>query len=201
MVLAFGTPQLLGTVLAAQGAGLLTGGALMAVWGGTRRRSAGMIASVALFAISAMLIGVRPHAFFPIAGMFGVGVCAALINAHWLSLVQVKVGHELMGRILATCLMLARTIMPVGYLVTGPLVDRVVTPAMNGGGPIGELLRLLVGAGPGRGLAATVLLTGLVALAWTLAGYRYRELREADDALADVLPDATPEGITRADAS
>jgi surfactin synthase thioesterase subunit/MFS family permease len=202
MVLAFGTPRLLGTVLAAQGAGLLAGGALMAVWGGAQRRSAGMIASVGLFAVSAMLIGVRPPgflpvAFLPIAGMFGVGVCAALINAHWLSLVQVKVGHELMGRILATCLMLARTIMPIGYLVTGPLVDRVLTPATQRPGATGDLLRFIVGEGPGRGLAATVLLTGLVTLAWTLAGYRYRALREADDA----LPDATPERIDSAHSS
>jgi hypothetical protein len=93
--------------------------------------------------------------------------------------------------------MLARTIMPIGYLVTGPLVDHVVTPAMQRPGPAGDALRFLAGGGPGGGLAATVLLTGLVALAWTLAGYRYRALREADDA----LPDATPERIDSAHSS
>ncbi|OLE30917.1 MAG: hypothetical protein AUG44_00045 [Actinobacteria bacterium 13_1_20CM_3_71_11] len=174
LVLAYGSPAALGGVLAAQGAGLLAGSALMAVWGGTRRRAAGMIGSVALFAVSAIVIGAYPAVAFPAVGMFGIGVCAALINAHWLALVQLKVGHDLLGRILATALMLARVAMPVGYLATGPLVDRILTPALHRPGVPRDLVDTLLGAGPGRAMALTVVLTGFVALLWTIAGYRYQ---------------------------
>ncbi|PYC87631.1 non-ribosomal peptide synthetase [Streptomyces tateyamensis] len=187
LVLAFGSPATLGLVLAAQGAGLLAGSALMAVWGGTRRRAAGMIAFVGLFAVSAVLIGLRPTALFPTLGSFGIGVCAALINAHWLALVQLKVGLDLQGRVLATCLMLARLVMPVGYLVTGPLTDHVFEPLLR---DPGTFLGSLIGTGHGRGMAAVIILTGLAALAWTAAGYGYRPLREADDSLPDSGPSA-----------
>ncbi|GAA1240494.1 hypothetical protein GCM10009665_34200 [Kitasatospora nipponensis] len=191
LVLAFGSPATLGVVLAAQGAGLLAGSTLMAVWGGTRRRAAGMIAFVALFAASAVVIGLRPTAVFPALGMFGIGLCAALINAHWLALVQLKVGLDLQGRVLATCLMLARLVMPLGYLVSGPLTDHVFEPMLR---HPGTLLGTLIGTGHGRGMAAVVILTGLAALAWTAAGYAYRPLREADDSLPDPGPssDAVP---------
>jgi hypothetical protein len=183
----------LGLVLAANGAGLLAGSAVMAVWGGTRRRSAGMIGFVGLFAVSAVVIGLRPDAVFPAAGMFGIGVCASLINAHWLALVQVKVGADLLGRILATCLMVARTVMPFGYLISGPLVDSYFEPAMARPGPLRDILGPVIGTGPGSGIAAAIICTGMVALIWTVAGYRYRPLREADGELpdaVDVLPAA-----------
>ncbi|MFB9235167.1 amino acid adenylation domain-containing protein [Plantactinospora siamensis] len=186
LALASGSPAALGGVLAAQGLGLLVGSAVMAVWGGTRRRSAGMIGFVGLFAASAIITGLRPGLLFPAVGMFGMGLCGALINAHWLSLVQMKVGHDLLGRILATALMLARTLMPVGYLVAGPLVDRVVDPAVRAPGFWHDLADAL-GPGPAPGMALTIIAVGLIAAAWTLVGYRYRPLRELDT----LLPDAT----------
>jgi hypothetical protein len=179
-------------VLAAQGAGLLAGSAVMAVWGGTRRRSAGMIGFVGLFAVSAVVIGLRPALAFPAVGMFGIGLCGALINAHWLALVQVKVGHDLLGRILATALMLARVLMPVGYLVTGPLVDRVVEPAVRVPGFWHDLANLVVGSGPAPAMALTTVAVGLIAAAWTLAGYRYRPLRDLDTILPDAAFVASP---------
>ena len=187
LVLTMGSPAALGGVLAAQGAGLLCGSALMAFWGGTRRRAAGMIGFVALFAVSAIIIGLRPNLAFPAIGMFGIGVCASLITAHWLALVQVKVGEDLLGRILATALMLARTIMPIGYLVSGPLVDHVLEPAMRRPSPLRHVLGPVIGVGPGRGMAATVVLTGVVALVWTYAGYRYRTMRDIEASLPDAV--------------
>jgi hypothetical protein len=192
LVLSFGSPAALGGVLAAQGAGLLTGSVLMAFWGGTRRRVTGMIGFVGIFGVAAVVIGLSPAVIFPAAGMFVIGVCASLITAHWLALVQVKVGEDLLGRILATALMLARTIMPVGYLVSGPLVDRVLEPAMRRPGVLHHVLGPVVGTGPGRGMAATVVLTGVAALLWTFAGFRYRPMRDVEATLADAVADLTP---------
>jgi len=91
LLLAVASPAVLGGVLAMQGAGMLAGGALMALWGGARRRSLGMLAAVAIFGASALLIGTVPRPAAAAVAMAGVGVCAALASAHWLALVQVKV--------------------------------------------------------------------------------------------------------------
>ncbi|WP_112242523.1 non-ribosomal peptide synthetase/MFS transporter [Kribbella monticola] len=189
MVLAFGSTATLGLVLAAQGAGLLLGGVLMAIWGGTPQRITGMIAGVGLIGLSSVVIGLRPSAFFPIAGMFGVGFCAALINAHWLALVQVKVPHELLGRVLATILMLARVVMPLGYLAAGPLVDKVFEPPMREGGVLARVLGPVFGTGTGRGMAVVVAATGVLLLAWSLLGLASRSLRKVEQQLPDAVED------------
>ncbi|MFI9510323.1 amino acid adenylation domain-containing protein [Nocardia sp. NPDC052566] len=182
LVLSFATPATLGVVLAAEGLGLLTGSAVMAVWGGTRDRTRGVIGFVALFAVSAVLIGVRPIAVLPALGMFCAGLCGSLVNAHWFSLVQIKVRHDLQGRVLATDLMLAQLLTPIGYLISGPLVDHIFEPLLR---EDNSLLGQLIGAGPGRGMALVVILIGLTTLGLTAAAYRYPPLRQADS-----LPDA-----------
>lgn len=190
LVLSFAAPTTLGVVLAAQGLGLLTGSAIMTLWGGTRQRTRGVIGFVALFALSAVLIGLRPIAVFPVLGMFCAGLCGALVNAHWLSLVQVKVRRDLQGRVLATDLMLAQALTPVGYLISGPLTDHIFEPLLRHDN---SLLGQLIGAGPGRGMAAVVILIGLATLGLTIAAYRYPPLWQAD-----FLPDAvSPDTVVR----
>jgi surfactin synthase thioesterase subunit/MFS family permease len=169
LVLTIASPAVLGGVLAMQGAGMLAGGTLMTLWGGARRRSLGMLAAVAIFGASALLIAAVPRPVAVAAGMAGVGICAALASAHWLCLVQVKVPVPMQGRVISSCLMLARTMMPLAYLIAGPLASAAGTGA--------------------RGIALIMAVTGLLALAWTAAGYLFRPLRLADDLLPDALLD------------
>jgi MFS family permease len=169
LVLTIASPAVLGGVLAMQGAGMLAGGTLMTLWGGARRRSLGMLAAVAIFGASALLIAAVPRPAAVAAGMAGVGICAALASAHWLCLVQVKVPVPMQGRVISSCLMLARTMMPLAYLIAGPLASAAGTGA--------------------HGIALIMAVTGLLALAWTAAGYLFRPLRLADDLLPDALLD------------
>ena len=187
LALTYLTTASLGTVLAAQGVGMLAGGALMAVWGGTERRVTGMVGSVGLFAVSALLIGLWPGLVPAAVGMFGIGVCAALISAHWLALVQVKVPSGMQGRVVATCLMLARLATPIGLLLVGPIVDSVLTPLVAPGGALADLTRGLAPTVTGRAMALAVVVTGALALIWTALGLAARSLREADH----LLPDAS----------
>lgn len=167
LVLSYASAATLGVVLAAQGAGMLAGGALVAAWGGARRRSVGMIASVGLFGGSAVLIGLSPNAVVAGFGMAGIGLCGALINAHWLAFVQVKVPPLMQGRVVATCLMLARLLTPVAFLLAEPAANalRVLFPT----------------TGTDRALAVAVVLTGALSLLWTAVGWCLRSLRDADD--------------------
>jgi surfactin synthase thioesterase subunit len=177
LVLSVSSPAVLGSVLAMQGAGMLAGGTLMTLWGGARKRSLGMLAAVAIFGLSALLIGAVPRPAAVAVGMAGVGVCAALASAHWLCLVQVKVPVPMQGRVLSSCLMLARAMMPLAYLIAGPLASAAGTGV--------------------RGIALVMAVTGLLALAWTAAGYLFRPLRLADDLLPDALLDMDTAGPGR----
>jgi hypothetical protein len=99
----------------------------------------------------------------------------AIGNAHWLSLIQVKVGQELQGRVLAANLMLAAAMEPLGFLTADPLAG---------------LMSHAPGVGPGRGVAALVVVCGIFLTVWGLLGLRYRPLRHMEDALPDAVPDA-----------
>jgi hypothetical protein len=164
---------------------MLVGAGVMAVWGGTKRRVTGMVGSVGLFAVSALLIGLRPGVLPAAAGMFGIGVCASLISAHWLALVQVKVPSLMQGRLVATCMMLARLATPIGIVLVGPVVGTVLTPLVDVGGPLAGLAAGLAPTVPGRAMALAVVLTGALALIWTAIGLATRSLRNADLLLCD----------------
>jgi amino acid adenylation domain-containing protein len=187
MVTGSAGPAGLGWVLAMNGAGLLSGALVMSVWGGARRRAPAMIAFVALFGVSAIILGLRPGLTLPLLGMFGVGVCTAMINAHWLSLIQVKVGLELQGRVLAANQMLARCLMPLGALGAGFLVDHWLAPAFRHG--LAARAAPLLGHGAGRSEAMLMVLAGAASLILGGLALAYRPLRRLDCDLPDAIPD------------
>jgi hypothetical protein len=190
LVLSFGSPAVLGAVMAADGAGMLVGSLVMSVWGGTRRRAEGMVGFVTLFGLCAVVMGLRPVPLYPTVGLFGIGVSVALVNAHWQALIQTKVGLELQGRVLSTNQMLAGSMMPLGFVLAGWWADKMCEPLMAAGGGLAGSVGGLIGAGPGRGMGLMMILTGVMATAWAVLGYRYRPLRYMEDDLPDAIPDA-----------
>ncbi|MFG3422746.1 amino acid adenylation domain-containing protein [Micromonospora sp. NPDC048063] len=188
LTLSFGDPSVLGVVLAASGAGLLLGSILMGVWGGTARRTTGILTGVVLLGVAMLMVGLRPDPVFPAVGLFGLGLASALVNTHWLAIVQAKVGLELQGRVLATTLMLSWLMVPAGFLTAAPLAEGVFEPLMATGDGIAGSLGAVIGHGPGRGIALTAIVAGLCTLALAAAGWAYRPIRR----LEDELPDADP---------
>ncbi|MFG3700935.1 amino acid adenylation domain-containing protein [Micromonospora sp. NPDC047620] len=187
LTLSFGDPSVLGVVLAASGAGLLLGSILMGVWGGTARRTTGILTGVVLLGVAMLMVGLRPDPVFPAVGLFGLGLASALVNTHWLAIVQAKVGLELQGRVLSTTLMLSWLMVPAGFLTAAPLAEGVFEPLMASG-DVAAALGAVLGHGPGRGIALTTVVAGLCTLALAAAGWAYRPIRR----LEDELPDADP---------
>jgi MFS family permease len=191
LTLALGDPTVLGRVLAASGAGLLAGSVAMSVWGGTARRTTGILASFVLIGSSMVVLGARPDPVFPTLGLFGMGLATAFINAHWMSIVQAKVGLELQGRVIATTLMLSWAMVPAGFLSAGPLADDVFEPLMAEGGRLAGLFGpVLGGTGPGRGIGLLVAFAGLGAMLLGAVAFAYRPVRRLEDDLPDAIPDA-----------
>jgi hypothetical protein len=162
----------------------------MAVWGGTRRRADGMIGFVLLFGLAILITGLAPSPIFPAIGMFGFGLALTLTNAHWQALIQMKVGLELQGRVVSMNQMLGWSMIPLGFITTGPLVERFFEPWMAAGGPLAASIGALIGAGPGRGMGLLMVVIGLLYLLLAVGGLSYRQLRYMEDALPDAIPDA-----------
>jgi hypothetical protein len=119
-----------------------------------------------------------------------MGAAGALVDAHWRTLIQTKVGLELQGRVLATNRMLALSTMPLGALVAGPLVDGVFEPLMAHDGLLANSVGALIGSGPGRGIALLMIIMGVLRVILAIVGYGYRPLRLMEDGLPDAISDA-----------
>ncbi|WP_327035385.1 non-ribosomal peptide synthetase/type I polyketide synthase [Micromonospora ureilytica] len=184
LTLSFGDPAVLGRVLAASGVGMLVGSVLMGVWGGTARRTTGILSGVVLLGASLLTVGLRPSPLFPALGLFGMGLATALVNTHWLAIVQAKVGLDLQGRVLSMGQMLSWLMVPAGFLSAGPLAEHVFAPLVSPDG----VLAAVVGTGPGRGMALAAIVAGLCSLALAAVGIAYRPIRDVEAELPDNDP-------------
>ncbi|MNC55156.1 hypothetical protein D3C75_1046700 [compost metagenome] len=92
LVLSFATPQDLATVTTLGAIGAMAGGLLMSIWGGTKRMASGMVGFVILEGFFMIISGFRPSVFITAVGIFGVWFSVTLVNTHWQSLIQSKVG-------------------------------------------------------------------------------------------------------------
>lgn len=169
--------SVLGVALGAGGVGGLAGSVVMGLWGGTARRSHGMLLSMGVGSLAMALVGITTAPALIVAGMFLVGFGESLAEGHWIAIVQGKVGLELQGRVLSLFITLMMLTMPLGYLLVGPLAQHYVQP-------------LLASEGPGRGLAVLIVLSGLLQFAWAVRGWFNDRLRLIEDELPDAVPPA-----------
>jgi len=185
-------PKLLGTVLSISSAGLLAGTAVMTITGGPRRQIHGVLACGYLFALAVVLTGLRPYVPLIAAAsflkMFGVPIINGSSQAIW----QRKVPPDLQGRVFAVRRMIAQLTAPVGYLLAGPLADRVFEPLLRPGGALADSVGRVIGVGPGRGIALMFILTAALPAAVSTWGYLNPPLRNVEEELPDRVGDAPP---------
>jgi hypothetical protein len=190
LVLPAAGPTALGVVTAVGWSGAILAGVAVVPWGGTRRRTLGMLTFTVTSGVGMVLMGLQPVLAVIAAGFALRLASMTIINVHWLALIQVKVGHELQGRVLATNLMLALSMQPIGFLIAGPLADQVLGPLVAEDGALAGTVGRVIGVGPGRGMALLLVCAGLLLTAWGVLGFCYRPMRLLEDDLPDAVPAA-----------
>ena len=185
LILSFTEPAVLGVINAFSGVGILCGAIGMLITGGTRKRAKGMVGFVIPLAVSIIIASLRPLPAFAAMALFGASLSVTVVNIHWQSLIQVKVGLELQGRVFAVNRMLVVVLTPISYITAGILADRVFAPIVQYGIFNSPIVSLVLGTGAGRGMRLVLLLAGTILLVWGILGVRYKKLSEMDDLLED----------------
>jgi DHA3 family macrolide efflux protein-like MFS transporter len=103
--------------------GMVSGGALMSVWGGFRNRSYSMGVGNILIGAGAIAIGFVPQFLGYLILMGFAGLVFPLFNVAEMSLIQEKVDKAYMGRVFSVFGMLSSVLSPVSMLIFGPLSD------------------------------------------------------------------------------
>ncbi len=190
LVLILATPAVLGLVQTAAGVGMLAGSLVMSAWGGPRRRIRAVIGFITLAALGLLIAGAGAHATFVGVGLFILMFCVPLASAPSQAIFQSKVAPEAQGRVFAIRLMISRSMMPLAFLLAGPLADRLFEPLLRQGGGLADtFVGALVGVGPGRGIGLLFLLSGVALVVASVVAYAYPRIRLVETELPDVIPD------------
>ncbi|WP_067178674.1 non-ribosomal peptide synthetase/MFS transporter [Microtetraspora niveoalba] len=167
LVLSFGTLTDAGAIALVAGAGAVSGGLTMAVWGGPARgRMRAMLLTTSLIAASCLVVGLDTSLVLIGVGAFGVSYGLALVNGIYATIIQVKVPQRFHGRVFALNQMVAWSTIPLGVGVIAPLGTRLL-------GDIGTMYLVFAGF-----IAAV-----------TFGALRTRVLARFDDEVPDATPD------------
>lgn len=190
LVLSFSTPAVLGAIQTVLGLGMLLGGLVMGVWGGPKRRIAGVLGFITLGSLAFLTIGLRADPFWIGAGFFVFLFTVPIASGCSQAIFQTKVAPDVQGRVFAIRSLISRSIMPLAYLLAGPLADRLFEPMMRPGGALAESLPgMLLGVGAGRGIGLMFVISGLLLMVATTFAFLNPRIRNLESELPDALPE------------
>ena len=191
LVLTIGDVQDAARVATAATAGAVAGGLVMAIWGGPSRwRMRGMLVSAAAYGASAFVVGILPNLGLIAVGAVGMSFTLVVVNGIWLTIIHTKVPHRFHARVISLNQMVAQSVVSAGFIVA-PLAGNWLEPKLQPGGGLADSVGVLVGTGPGRGIALLYLICGLL-----LAGLAALCLVRTPLARFDLTePDAEPDDL------
>ena len=194
LVLSFAPASTLGLVEMVSGAGMLAGSILMSAWGGPQRRIQGVFGFIALGAFGLLITGLRANAFFPSAGLFLLLFCVPLASGLSQAVFQSKVAADVQGRVFAMRAMISRSMMPLAFLLAGPLADFVFEPMMRPGGGLARTFAgNMLGTGAGRGIGLIFAISGIVLIGASTLAYSSPRIRLVEYELPDAVLEAVEE--------
>jgi len=181
LLLSFSDPARVGVQYAISGSGLLLGGIAMTAWGGPRKQIHGVLAFWALAGICLAAHGLRPSfTLVAVAGFF-LFLMVPVTSASNSSLWQAKVPAELQGRCFAIQRVLLHTATVLGFCLAGPLSEKIFEPLLRRDGPLAGSVGLIIGVGPGRGLALMFIALGISMTLISITAYSVPAIRQIDE--------------------
>ncbi len=187
LVLAQHSAGMLGAVQMALGIGMLAGSIAMSTWRGPRRRSVGVIGFIALGSLGLLITGLNPAVIFPAAGLFVLVFAVPLAAGPSQAIFQSKVAPEVQGRVFAMRSMISRSMMPLAFLLAGPLADQVFEPLMRPGGALAGSVGAVLGTGAGRGVGLMFVLAAVVLAGASLLAYLNPRIRNVEAELPEAV--------------
>lgn len=199
MVLSFGTAAGLGTAQTMGGVGMLIGSIAMSTWRGPKRRMTAVIGFIFLASCGLFIAGLQSSVWVVAVGMFLLMFSVPFGSGLSQVIFQTKVEPAVQGRVFSIRTMIARSMMPVAFLLAGPLADQVFEPLLREGGALASTwIGSLVGVGPGRGIGALYLVSAVVLWAASGLAWANPHIRHVETDLPDAViePDHSGEPLT-----
>ncbi len=104
--------------------GMVLGGIVIAVWGGTKNRVLMIVASSVFFGVLSIALGLSTNLWVFFSFMFLVGLAVPFFSTPSMTLLQETVEPERQGRVFGFVGIVMAVAMPIGMVVFGPLADQ-----------------------------------------------------------------------------
>lgn len=182
----------LGAVMSAGAIGGVIGGLIMTAWGGFKQRKVnGVLLGWMLSGFTFILLGAGRSLPLWIAAMFLTNTIIPLVNSSNQAIWQAKVPPDLQGRVFSIRRLIAQVTAPLAMLLTGPLADYLMEPAMaSPNASLAPLFSWAVGTGPGTGIAVILITCGVLIAFVGLGGYLNASVRNAETLIPDHTQDS-----------
>ncbi|WP_434446498.1 MFS transporter [Lentzea sp. E54] len=188
-----GDETTLGVVQTVGAVGGVLGGVLLGVMKPPRRKMLVVLGAILVFSIvGRILYGVGDGLIAWAAAMFFVQLTIPFIDGLAQTIWQEKVDPAVQGRVFSAKGFFENLSVPIGFAASGPLVDKVLEPAMRGDTALAGTFGWLVGTGPGSGIGLLFVIVGVLGAGVGVAGLLSRNVREAET----LVPDHEPEPET-----
>lgn len=195
LVLSYGTSTDFGVVQMVAGVSLFVGSLVMSAWGGPKSKKVpALIGFIALSATGFLISGLRPNTLLISLGRVVLLVFIPFAAALSQAVFQVKIPPDIQGRVFAIRGMIAGSMSPLAFILSGPLADRFFEPMMAQGGALADtFLGSLLGTGPGRGIGLMYIISCLFLWAESLVAYLNPRIRSVETEIPDAIPDEPQE--------
>ncbi|HNE04037.1 MAG TPA: MFS transporter [Anaerolineales bacterium] len=126
------------------GIGMIAGGITLGVWGGFKKRIVTSLSGIILTSFSILAIAGAPsNAFWMVvAAMAFMGFMMPMVNGPIHALFQSVVEPDMQGRVMSLISSVAQAMMPIGFILAGPITDAISFQAWFW---VAGILNLLIG--------------------------------------------------------
>ena len=183
-----GSEDILGILLGVFSLGSLVGTLVMATWRGPKRRVDTMMPVIGTAGFLMAIFGTQTAPLIMAVFLFFMAMASPINNVSIISVLQLKVPPELQGRVFAAISQISMILIPLSYLVIGPLADNVFEPLAQS--PTWSLFAPLYGTGDGAGMGLLISLCGVAIFIISFAIYSMPMVRQLETLLPDYHPDA-----------
>lgn len=104
--------------------GMVAGGVVIAVWGGTKNRVYMIVGAAVLFGVLSVALGLSTNLWVFFSFMLLLGLAVPFFSTPSMTLLQETVEPERQGRVFGFVGIVMAVSMPIGMVVFGPLADR-----------------------------------------------------------------------------
>jgi MFS transporter, DHA3 family, macrolide efflux protein len=192
MVLAFTTPEVLGVMSSVSALGMLLGSVLVSVKGAPRSLIPRLFLAMVIAGLGLGTMGLIPNATAIAAAAFVFFLTMPVVTACQETLWRGKIALAMQGRMFALTRMIVASASTLAFLVAGPLADRVFAPLLVPGGLLADSVGVVIGVGPGRGIALMLVLSGAIILLVSAIGYLFPSVRNLESDSLDVTAEPHP---------